>query len=156
PCRIGIRDPVRPCALPSVEYIVAKYMGHKLSGAAAGGAAASGARSSARRALADPATQAVLGGIRHILRAPREASRGAGREVGLGGAQLFVLQRLAGAPALSLNELAARTLTHQSSVSTVVSKLVRRGLVARTRADADGRRVEITLTAAGREVLGRA
>jgi len=38
----------------------------------------------------------------------------------------------------------------------VVSRLVRGGLVARTRAAADGRRVEITLTAAGRAALERA
>ena len=56
----------------------------------------------------------------------------------------------------TLNELAERTLTHQSSVSVVVSKLVRAGLVARTRADGDGRRVEIKLTEAGRRVLSRA
>ena len=128
-------------------------MGYKLSGA---GAAAGRAPTAAGGALADPATRAVLDGIRHIVRALRESARWAEREVGVGAAQLFVLQRLAGAPALSLNELAARTLTHQSSVSTVVSKLVRRGLVARTRADADGRRVEIALTAAGRELLRRA
>jgi DNA-binding MarR family transcriptional regulator len=126
-------------------------MGHKLSAARAGAT-----RTAAARALADPATRAVLDGIRGIVRVLRESSRGAERSVGLGGAQLFVLQRLSGAPALSLNELAARTVTHQSSVSTVVTKLVRRGLVARTRADADGRRVEIALTAAGRAVLARA
>jgi DNA-binding MarR family transcriptional regulator len=112
--------------------------------------------SGARGLLADPATRAVLDAIRRIVRALRESSRGAERAVGVGGAQLFVLQRLAGAPALSLNELARRTLTHQSSVSVVVSKLVRAGLVARTRADGDGRRVEIKLTEAGRRVLSRA
>ena len=67
-----------------------------------------------------------------------------------------MLQRLAGAPPLSINELADRTLTHQSSVSVVVSRLVRGGLVARTRAATDGRRVEITLTPAGRALLARA
>ncbi len=112
--------------------------------------------SGARGLLTDPATRAVLDAIRRIVRALRESSRGAERAVGVGGAQLFVLQRLAGAPALSLNELARRTLTHQSSVSVVVSKLVRAGLVARTRADGDGRRVEIKLTKAGRTVLSRA
>jgi MarR family transcriptional regulator, lower aerobic nicotinate degradation pathway regulator len=106
--------------------------------------------------LDDPATRAVLDAIRRIVRALRESSRGAERSVGLGAAQLFVLQRLSGAPALSLNELAHRTLTHQSSVSVVVSKLVRSGLVARTRAATDGRRVEIGLTQAGRTLLARA
>ncbi|HEX3903922.1 MAG TPA: MarR family transcriptional regulator [Polyangia bacterium] len=104
----------------------------------------------------DPATRAVLDAIRRIVRALRESSRTSERSVGLGAAQLFVLQRLAGAPALSLNELAERTLTHQSSVSVVVSRLVKAGLVARTRAPTDGRRVQITLTAAGRAALSRA
>jgi MarR family transcriptional regulator, lower aerobic nicotinate degradation pathway regulator len=106
--------------------------------------------------LRDPATRAVLDSIRRIVRALRESSRAAERSVGLGGAQLFVLQRLAGAPPLSINELAERTLTHQSSVSVVVSRLVEAGLVTRARATTDGRRVEITLTAAGRAVLARA
>ena len=106
--------------------------------------------------LRDPATRAVLDSIRRIVRALRESSRNTERSVGLGAAQLFVLQRLAGAAPLSINELAERTLTHQSSVSVVVSRLVRGGLVARTRAPADGRRVEITLTPAGRALLERA
>jgi len=106
--------------------------------------------------LRDPATRAVLDSIRRIVRALRESSRKTERSVGLGAAQLFVLQRLAGAPPLSINELADRTLTHQSSVSVVVSRLVRGGLVARTRAAADGRRVAITLTPAGRALLERA
>jgi DNA-binding MarR family transcriptional regulator len=109
-----------------------------------------------RGLLTDPATRAVLDAIRRIVRALRESSRCAERVVGVGGAQLFVLQRLAGAPALSLNELARRTLTHQSSVSVVVSKLVGAVLVARTRANRDGRRVEIKLTEAGRRLLSRA
>jgi DNA-binding MarR family transcriptional regulator len=106
--------------------------------------------------LRDPATRAVLDSIRRIVRALRESSRKTERSVGLGAAQLFVLQRLAGAPPLSINELAERTLTHQSSVSVVVSRLVHGGLVARARAAADGRRVEITLTAAGRAALEKA
>ena len=106
--------------------------------------------------LRDPATRAVLDSIRRIVRALRESSRNTERSIGLGAAQLFVLQRLAGAPPLSINELADRTLTHQSSVSVVVSRLVHGGLVARTRAAADGRRVEITLTPAGRALLARA
>jgi DNA-binding MarR family transcriptional regulator len=106
--------------------------------------------------LTDRSTRAILDGIRLIVRALRESSREAERAVGLSAAQLFVLQRLAGSPAISLNELADRTLTHQSSVSVVVAKLARRGLVARTRAVDDARRLEISLTSAGREVLGRA
>ncbi len=78
------------------------------------------------------------------------------REAGVSGAQLFVLQQLAQAPAQSLNDLAERTRTHQSSVSVVVTRLVGRGLVSRRRSPEDGRRLALDLTPAGRHLLARA
>ena len=113
-----------------------------------------GAARSAQRT--DDATRVVLDAIRRIVRALRESSRAAERSIGIGAAQLFVLHRLAAAPALSLNELAARTFTHQSSVSVVVSRLVDRGLVARSRGGDDGRRISISATAAGRALVAQA
>jgi DNA-binding MarR family transcriptional regulator len=105
----------------------------------------------------DAATRSVLDSIRRIVRALRVSSRAAEKQVGLSGAQLFVLQRLAdgGGRALSLNELAARTVTDQSSVSVVVQRLVRLGLVRAARSRADGRRMELGLTAAGRRAAAR-
>jgi DNA-binding MarR family transcriptional regulator len=108
------------------------------------------------RAPTDPATRAVLDAIRRIVRALRESSRASERSLGLSAAQLFVLQRLQAAPAQSVNELAERTLTHQSSVSVVVSKLCRLGLVARTASSTDARRSEIALTKQGRARLALA
>jgi DNA-binding MarR family transcriptional regulator len=106
---------------------------------------------------ANRATRDVLDAIRRIVRALRESSRAAERSAGIGAAQLFVLQRIAAAPGLSLNELAARTFTHQSSVSVVVSRLVERGLLTRTRGGGDdGRRISISATPAGRALLARA
>jgi DNA-binding MarR family transcriptional regulator len=78
------------------------------------------------------------------------------RATGVSGAQLFVLQQLALAPAQSLNDLARRTRTHQSSVSVVVTRLVGRGLVSRQRSAEDGRRLVLALTPAGRQLLARA
>jgi DNA-binding MarR family transcriptional regulator len=99
------------------------------------------------------APQQIVDALRRIVRALRESSRAAEVATGLGGAQLFVLQRLAEAPALSVNALAERTLTHQSSVSVVVSRLEEQGLLTRRRADGDGRRRELALTATGRRCL---
>lgn len=96
---------------------------------------------------------AALDGIRRIVQALRISARAAERRLGISGAQLFVLHTLADAPADSLNDLAARTFTHQSSVSVVVERLVRRRLVSRTRSAADGRRVVLELTPAGRQLL---
>ena len=58
--------------------------------------------------------QAVLDSIRRIVHSLELGSRAAQKSVGLSGAQLFVLQTLAGSDAMSVNELAARSCTHQS------------------------------------------
>jgi DNA-binding MarR family transcriptional regulator len=91
--------------------------------------------------------------LRRIVRALRISSRAVERDVGVSGAQLFVLRQLAAAPGLSLNDLVARTLTHQSTVSEVVSRLVERGLVSRRAAADDARRAELQLSAKGRALL---
>jgi len=88
----------------------------------------------------------VLDSLRQIVRSLRVASRAAEKQLGLSSAQLLVLQRLNQAGSISLNELAEKTQTHQSSTSVVVSKLVSRGLLARTRSKGDARRLELTLT----------
>jgi DNA-binding MarR family transcriptional regulator len=107
--------------------------------------------------MAAPSPQwIILNGIRLIVQDLREASRAAEARFGLSGAQLFVLQTLAATSGMSVNELAARTYTHQSSVSVVVKKLVRRRLVRARRAKADARRLELALTAAGVKVTRRA
>jgi DNA-binding MarR family transcriptional regulator len=98
----------------------------------------------------------VLDHLRRIVRVLRESSRESEALLGVTGAQLFVLKALAGSPALSLNDLAARTRTHQSTVSVVVSRLVTRGLVRRAPSAADRRRVELSLTSRGRALLSRA
>ena len=101
-------------------------------------------------------TRIVLDAVRRIVQSLRESSRSAERTVGLSGAQLFVLQTLVDAPAISLNRLASLTHTHQSSVSTVVARLVSRGLVRRAKSQSDGRTLELSLTAAGTRVADRA
>lgn len=98
----------------------------------------------------------MLDAVRRIVHALRESSRWAEKHVGLSGAQLFVLQKLAESPAVSVNELAARTHTHQSSVSTVVSRLVDRGFVRRDRSGVDRRSVHLSLAARGRRLADRA
>ena len=98
----------------------------------------------------------MLDGIRHVVRVLRVASRAAEKRVGLSAAQLFALQQLAGGQPLSLGQLASRTFTDQSSISVVITRLVRRRLVSRRRAGDDRRRIELSLTPAGRSLLRRA
>ena len=98
----------------------------------------------------------MLDNIRRIVRLLRLGSREAERRVGLTGAQLFVLEKLAEAKTLSVNELAERTHTHQSSVSVVAQALVDKGLIARARAADDARRLELSLTPQARALLRKA
>jgi DNA-binding MarR family transcriptional regulator len=94
-------------------------------------------------------TRVVLDSMRRIVQCLRESSRAAESRAGLSGAQLFVLRTLGESPGLSLNALAERTRTHQSSVSVVVARLARDGLVERSTAAGDARRAEISLSPSG-------
>jgi DNA-binding MarR family transcriptional regulator len=98
----------------------------------------------------------ILDAIRRLVRHLRLADRAAQSELGISGAQLFVLAELGKTPALSLNEVAALTRTDQSSVSVVVSRLVEAGLVTRERDTRDARRLVLNLSPTGRAVLERA
>ena len=94
-----------------------------------------------------------MNAIRNIVRALRVNTRSIELKLGISLAQLFVLQQLSDRSADSLNELAERTATHQSSVSVVVRRLVERGFVSRTAAPNDKRRIRIALTPSGETLL---
>ena len=99
--------------------------------------------------------RAIMDALRRLVQALRLSSRAAETRLGISGAQLFVLQRLAERPAQAIRDLADRTFTHQSSVSVIVKRLADRRLLARKRSPDDGRRVEIVLTPAGRSLIRR-
>lgn len=97
--------------------------------------------------------QIVMDSLRRIVQALRESTRQSEQANRPTPAQLLVLKRIEGHDGISVNELAALTFTHQSTVSEIVSRLETRGLVRRERAATDGRRVEIHLTVDGRSAL---
>ena len=97
----------------------------------------------------------VLDSFRSIVQALRMDGRDVVRGERVSSAQLFALQRIAENPSASINDIAALTFTHQSSVSVVVQKLVDRGFVSKVAASDDSRRQCLELTAAGRRVLQR-
>lgn len=94
----------------------------------------------------------TMDGLRRIVRALRQAESRF-RSRGVPSAQLFVLRQLMSDEISSIGDLARATLTSQSSVSEVVSKLEAGGFVRRNKADDDNRRAEISLTPAGRKVV---
>jgi DNA-binding MarR family transcriptional regulator len=98
----------------------------------------------------------AMDSLRRVVHALRVATRVSERAFGLSAAQVFVLRQLSSAPGASLSDLAARTRTTQSSISEVVARLVRRGLVARVPSAEDRRRAELRLTPTGQAMLVRA
>lgn len=109
----------------------------------------------ALRAAHPPDVRTALDAFRHIVQALRVGRAGEGY-AGLGSAQLFALQQIAEHPNASINDVAALTCTHQSSVSVVIQRLVRQRLVAKVVSSQDRRRQRLAVTAKGRRLLGRA
>jgi DNA-binding MarR family transcriptional regulator len=98
----------------------------------------------------------ALRGIRQLVRTLQESARAVEGRTGITNAQLFLLRALEEVDSLSLGELAAEARTQQSTVSIVVKRLVRTGLVRRQRSPDDARRVHLSLTARGRRKLHNA
>ena len=98
----------------------------------------------------------LFNSLRRLVNTIHAESRETQRSQGVTAAQLFVLSELKRSPSLSINALAERTMTHQSTVSVVVRRLVRRKLVRKRRAIDDARRVVLTLTPEGMKVLHEA
>lgn len=107
----------------------------------------------ARPARSPDQARLILNNLRLLVRDLRLSARDAEKRLGVSGAQLFVLQCLGRDEVLSMNELAERTHTDQSSVSVVVSRLVERELVQRSPSPEDARRAEVRLTPSGRKLV---
>jgi DNA-binding MarR family transcriptional regulator len=93
--------------------------------------------------------------LRRILRELRVVARKSELAAGLSAAQVFVLTALASGERLSINDVAAATMTDRSSVAAVVERLVELGYAVRTQSPEDRRRADVSITARGRQALRR-
>ena len=100
----------------------------------------------------DPTARA-MDALRSIVRAIGALSRTSTSSNGVSDAQLFALRQIAETPGLSLNDLAARTLARQSSVSELASRLEQRGYIKRSASESDARALELMITAKGRRAI---
>jgi DNA-binding MarR family transcriptional regulator len=98
-------------------------------------------------------TARIMDALRRAVRALRAANTDAERKLGVSAAQVFLLREIATNPHGSLSDLANRVHAAQSSVSEVVTRLTELGMVQKVTSAVDRRRIEIALTARGREVV---
>ena len=101
-------------------------------------------------------THAIVQALRQLVNGLRVTAHSVERELGLTGAQLFVLGEIAAEPNLSIRRVSERTLTDPSSASVVVARLLEKGLVARREDPADRRKSVLSVTSKGQKLLARA
>lgn len=107
------------------------------------------------RATAADDAKSILNRIRRLVRALRMFDKEAQSRFGIGAAQMFILHVLHASSELSLNELAERTATDQSSASLAAARLVEDGYVRRSVREEDRRQVRLSLTPKGRTLVRR-
>ena len=98
----------------------------------------------------------MLVSLRKITQAISLHSRDLNRRYGLTGPQLIILNEIANHESLSVTELARFISLSQATVTDILNRLEKRGLVERTRDSVDRRRVMIRITGQCREILSQA
>ena len=101
-------------------------------------------------------THSVIVALRRIIRAIDLRSRFLVTHYGLTGPQLGVLKELSVRDGVSVGELTASVHLSQATVTGILDRLAKRGLVRRHRSPQDRRRVRVWLTEAGRKLLADA
>lgn len=94
--------------------------------------------------------------LRRILRATELYGRELARAAGLTPVQIRVLQIVAETGTSTPKAISARMGVSQATMTTLIDRLVAKGLVERQRSESDRRQMNIFVTAAGREAIERA
>ncbi len=101
-------------------------------------------------------TDQVLMALRRIIRAIDLHSRDLVGSYGLTGPQLTVLRVLGDGRGRLVGEVARTVHLSQATVTGIISRLQKRGLVTRVRGNEDKRQVVVSLTPEAREILAQA
>jgi DNA-binding MarR family transcriptional regulator len=94
--------------------------------------------------------------LRRILRATELYGRELARAAGLTAVQIRVLQVVAETGSSTPKAISARMGVSQPTMTTLIDRLVAKGLVERHRSETDRRQMNIVITPAGRDAIDRA
>lgn len=98
----------------------------------------------------------MLVSLRKITQAISLHSHDLSRRYGLTGPQLVILNEIANHESISVTELARSISLSQATVTDILNRLAKKGLVERTRDVKDRRRVIIRITPTSRDILSKA
>lgn len=99
---------------------------------------------------------AVLSALRRLIRAADLDARDLARQTGLTTSQLLVLELLESSGELTVGAIAREVGLAQGTVTSLIDRLVERGLLCRRRARSDRRQVKVAIDEAGRVLLAAA
>jgi len=78
------------------------------------------------------------------------------KKTGLSGSQLWIMQQIYNFNGISNSELAKNLTLHVSTCSILVNKLIKKGLVEKTRSQADERKIVLTISSKGKQLMAKA
>ena len=104
----------------------------------------------------NPLAAETLKQFRVIISAVRQHFRALEEACGVSGAQIWILSAIAEKPGITVSRLGEALSVHVSTVSNMLDKLAKAGLVERLRGESDRRIVNLQLTPKGVAVLERA
>ena len=78
------------------------------------------------------------------------------KKTGLSGSQLWIMQQIYNFNGISNSELAKNLTLHVSTCSILVNKLIKKGLVEKVRSTTDERKIVLTITSKGKQLMAKA
>ncbi len=78
------------------------------------------------------------------------------KKTGLSGSQLWIMQQIYNFNGISNSELAMNLTLHVSTCSILVNKLIKKGLVEKTRSATDERKILLAITSKGKQLMAKA
>jgi DNA-binding MarR family transcriptional regulator len=78
------------------------------------------------------------------------------KKTGLSGSQLWIMQQIYNFNGISNSELGKNLTLHVSTCSILVNKLIKKGLVEKTRSATDERKIVLTITSKGKQLMAKA
>jgi len=103
-----------------------------------------------------PTSDRVMIALRKIIQALDLNSKQLVKRVGLTGPQLVILQEIAHLGEVSIGEIAQAVSLRQATVTGILERMEKRGLIMRRRSEHDKRRVMVSITDDGKGVLKKA
>jgi len=94
--------------------------------------------------------------LRKIIQAIDMNSKKLVKRVGLTGPQLVILQEISNLGEVTAGEIAKAVSLSQATVTGILERMEKRGLLARQRSESDKRRIMVRITEAGEQILQEA